>query len=525
MRNERKTAIVGIAVLLTAVVGLSLLGALAKRQTESGAYDLPLTPAPLAEDAMQGISSEDWTVDESFSSNLPLVILDTGDERPPISMEQEKDGTFRPIPGVEPYRSGTLRVIDTGDVNTLHDKASYVSDVRLKRRGNSSMLYEKAQYLVKLVTESGQDNELDLMGMGAESEWVLNGSMADKSMMRNYLSYRMASAFMPYTPDSRYCEVLYYENGQYHYEGVYLLIESIKQGPERVDISEAKSSDQFPSYIVRRDRAAEDEIILDTWATAGPSKEARLGLIYPTQKNATPEAIEYVTEDLSRIEKVLYSDDPEVFATYSRYIDVDSFVDYFLFNEFFGSYDAGKNSTYMYKELGGKLHMGPVWDLDGALDNYVAEPLEWEVTAFQTQPWFDRLSMDDNFLDKLERRYAELRRGPLSDKALYETVDGIAAYLGPAVEREWTRWGHIYTTFNRYSMQSDGGLVRNTSEFRQEVYRIKTSISRHAEAIGPYLDVLEKSAEMNTDASLYTPLALLLAILVFAVPAYYASRK
>ncbi|MPM88942.1 hypothetical protein SDC9_136046 [bioreactor metagenome] len=222
---------------------------------------------------------------------------------------------------------------------------------------------------------------------------------------------------------------------------------------------------------------------------------------------------------------MLYSDDPEVFATYSRYIDVDSFVDYFLFNEFFGSYDAGKNSTYMYKELGGKLHMGPVWDLDGALDNYVAQPLEWEVTAFQTQPWFDRLSMDDNFLDKLERRYAELRRGPLSDKTLYETVDGIAAYLGSAVEREWTRWGHIYTTFNRYSMQSDGGLVRNTSEFRQEVYRIKTSISRHAEAIGPYLDVLEKSAEMNTDASLYTPLALLLAILVFAVPAYYASRK
>ena len=70
---------------------------------------------------------------------------------------------------------------------------------------------------------------------------------------------------------------------------------------------------------------------------------------------------------------MLYSQDEALFKTYDRYIDVDSFVDYFLLNEFFGNYDAGNHSTYMYKESGGKLHIGPVWDFDQAMNNYFAD--------------------------------------------------------------------------------------------------------------------------------------------------------
>src|SRR5699024_3458711 len=178
------------------------------------------------------------------------------------------------------------------------------------------------------------------------------------SMMRNYLALRLTDKIMPYTPESVYTEVIYHEDGRYYYEGVHLIMENVRQGNDRVAIEPAKNADSFPSYIARRDRIAEDEVILDTWATRKKLSANYLGLIYPSKKNVTQKEIDFVTEDLSKIEQVIYSNDPDIFATYSRYIDVASFVDYFLVNEFFASYDSGLNSTYMYKDKGQKLKMG-----------------------------------------------------------------------------------------------------------------------------------------------------------------------
>ena len=94
--------------------------------------------------------------------------------------------------------------------------------------------------------------------------------------------------------------------------------------------------------------------------------------VYPSSKSCTPEQAEYIQRDLSRFEKALYSldyDDPKL--GYRAYIDVDSFVDYMVFNEFFQNYDDTRYSTYLSREVGGKLSIGPVWDFNNALDNYM----------------------------------------------------------------------------------------------------------------------------------------------------------
>ena len=427
--------------------------------------------------------------------------------------------------------SGSITVIDTGGQNRVTDTPTFQSPLLLKRRGNSSMMYEKAQHLVKLTTQSGQENLLPLLGMAADSEWVLNGSMADKSMLRNYVGYRIGSQFTQFTPNARYCEVIYYENGQYFYEGVYLLLESISQGENRIAIPAYKQSEAFPSYIVRRDRYDDEGINLMTPQTPkGTKLGSFINLIYPSPKTATPETVAYIEEDLTRIENILYSEDPAVFATYPRYIDVDSFVDYFLFNEAFGSYDAGKHSTYMYKTPGGKLKIGPIWDFDNALDNYRLEPLAVEVTAFQTAPWFDVLMKDSTFLAKLEWRYAQLRRGPLSDENITKTIDETAAYLGPAIDREWYRWAHVYTQENTYSMQpytdKDGDLmVRDTAEYRQEIYRLKVSLTKHGYFLPERLALLGDLAETRSGPAHYKGLFLFIVLLAFFIPAMKAVRK
>lgn len=528
-KHTRAVAALSIVLMLVICVAASLFYGARHFQQTTNSYAEPLPKAPDEADPLEHIG-EDFVVDSSFTSHLPIVILDMNGEEPPIST-QLVGSRFVAIEGVEPYIGGTISLLNNEqELNQLNDDPVFVSHMRIKRRGNSSMLYEKAQYMVKLETESGQNNDVNVLGMGYEHEWILNGSMFDKSMIRNYLCYSIASEVLPYTPDSKFCEVLIKKGGSYYYQGVYLLMESISQGPDRVNITDYSSGEPFNSYLLRRDRFEEGVNILDTYGQRNGYSSEFIELLYPSQWVVTEEMTAYVESDLNKIEQVLYSTDDAVFSTYAKYIDVDSFVDYFLVNEFFGSYDAGNFSTYIYKDVGGKLCMGPVWDFDGTIDNYNAEPLDVNYLAFYTKPWFQQLCQDLNFVKALEQRYAELRRSTFSWDHINGKIDEIIAYLGGAQEREWARWGHWYCTENLYSLHdyvTDDGAVlyRNAVRFEDEIYRLKSALYGHGNAIPGALEVLEVSCTTDTGASSWSAWLLLLAAAVFFIPAYYVGCR
>lgn len=518
-------SLTGLTVCMMAAAGYHVL----HKDTVKNSYAVELKSAPREEDPLIGIN-EDFTLNQNFTSHLPIVVLEM-DKEPPISMSQETDGRFVPIEGIEPYVDGTIYLFASDkDDNSMNDEPSVTSRMRIKRRGNSSMLYEKAQYMLKLVSESGEYRDIDLLGMGEEHEWILNGSMADKSMLRNYLVYSISSEIMPYVPENQYCEVILNMDGVYSYQGVFLLGENIKQGEDRVNVSKYKTGDAFNSYIVRRDRYDEEGLMLNTYARKHELEKEWLGLIYPSKYEVTEDAISYIENDLSRIEKVLYSNDSQEFSMYEELIDVRSFVDYFLINEFFGSYDSGNYSTYFYKERGGKLAMGPVWDYDGTIDNYKYEPLDTDALAFETKPWFEQLCRDNTFLSELEKRYFELRRGPFSEDHIIKKIDEITAYLGGAQKREWYRWGHIYAQDTKYNLEDyeleDGTvLVRNAKAYEDELYRIKTALRKHGEEIPKQLSILHKSGEYTTGIVNRHEVWLFLAVCVFLIPLYYVARK
>lgn len=541
MTKKRIMAIMTLMMIVITVFAISMYANRETLQKFTGAYYKPLKAAVYDREALQGIS-EDFTVDKSFSTHMPLVIIDTGGVDPVINTEKklspDNRWIFEDIEGLDPYIGGSISVISGNERNHIYDKPDNTSNMLIKRRGNSSMLYEKAQYLIKLTTDTGEENKVSILNMGAESEWILNGSMADKSMIRNYLAYRTAAQFIPYTPDFEMCEVVFRNGSDYKYGGVYLIGENIKQGKNRVEIEKYKSTSETNSFLIRRDRYDSNGINLDTYATKNKLSKAYvgkddkgityLGMIYPSEKNIKPEMVEYVTDQISVIEKVIYSNDFDIYSTYSRYIDVDSFVDYFLFNEFFGSYDSGTYSTYMYRDVGGKLKMGPVWDYDGTMDNYILEPLKVDVMAFQIKPWFDRLVLDKSFVEKLQKRYYNLRKTVFSDMYMNNSIDEILAYIGPAQEREWTRWANVYTTDNKYSAKSyfdgDSYVYRNSLEFPGEIYNIKTKLRQHGGAIQESLNILEGSCIWQTELSSRMDIALLLALLIVVVSVSYIKR-
>lgn len=534
MKNYRLAGAAAIALCLTFSFGCNIYIQQQKQKNSHDSYNIPLTPAPKTEDPTAGIN-EDFTVNEKFSSHFPLIVMDMGGEEPPITtrllLEERR---YITLDNIQPDIPGSFFLIDNASgINRPWDTPVAESQMMIKRRGNSSMAYPKAQYHLNLITESGQNNDLNLLNMGEEHDWILNGSMADKSMMRNYISYRTCSEILPNTPDSRYCELLIKNGDIYIYQGVYLLIESVKQGIDRVNISNFQASQPFNSFILRRDRYDEsDDRLLDINPNLNgiQNHTSFFYRLYPTRTDTTEEQNIYIQNTISKIEEVLYSDRPRLFATYKDYIDIDSFVDYFVLNEYFANYDAGQYSTYMYQEVGGKLKIGPVWDFDGAMDNSRQEELKPDVTAIQVKPWFECLIKDKYFLRKVENRYAELRRGILSDDSMMKFIDELEAYIGGAKEREWLRWNLLYTQKNSFSLKGfpdETGFTpeRESNQYEQEVYRLKTVLRKHGAAVPGRLKLLEQSTTYDSGAKSYQGIFLLLATAAFFIPVYYVNRR
>lgn len=529
MNNIRVKALIGIAAMIALCLGANYLYNLRHVELVTNAYSKPLKKAVEQENPTEAINPETFEIIGDFETSLPLVIIDLPEGEPPIYMQKTESGDFAAIPGIEPYVNGYFTLINTGGINSPSDAPEVTTNIAIKRRGNTSMLYAKAQWGMKFLTESGQYSDIDLLGMGKEHEWILNGSLADKSMLRNYLAYSIASEFMPYVPETHFCEVLTRENGKLIYQGVFLLGENIKQGKNRIDIEKSSSKRAANSYIIRRDRFDEDGVMLESFGRKNGYSKKYLGVIYPSKKDLTDDTFNYIEEDINSIEKVLYSNDDNIFYTYSEVIDVDSFVDYFLLNEFFISYDAGENSTYAYKTLGKKLSMGPVWDFDGTMDNYYIEPAEPKDLAFEVKPWFDMLCTDEAFIQKLINRYAELRSSTFSEQHINEKIDEIMDHLGGARQREWLRWGSWYTTVTDFPpiglkdyIREDGVILhRNATNLDDELYRIKTVLHDHGEAIPTALIGLRDTAKRDSGINRWKNWLLLLTLFAFLIPSIY----
>ncbi len=466
-------------------------------------------------------------VDHTFTSNLPLVVIDTGNQEPKRGVVWDSEKKYYVPTGEDPYAYGEIFVIDHSDgQNRADDDAKMHSQCKVKLRGNSSGNYDKKQYLVKLVDEDGKPEKQSILGMGSDSEWILNISFIDKSLLRNYLAYAAAGAVMPYTPDTRFCEVLWKDADGYRYEGVYLMMESVKVGKHRVDLPKYSENSPVTPTLLRRDRYNVNGLILENDATKKGLTSGFLDVEYPDKEVITEKGIQNITRQVDRFEQALYADTWEEFVKYRDYVDMQSFADYFILNEFFLNYDAGYNSTYMYMDYSGKLTMGPVWDFDQAIDNNATISADLHTTAFHSAPWFDRMLQDPFFTTAIMERYAELRKSILSDESIktfvYETVE----YLGDAVERDWARWGYYYTEGNYLKSDSDDGEDRNTDTHQEEVNKIIKILSTHGAWMDGHLDSLyqfkmlsldDAAAYLETDKKDYRSALAVIFIAVFLI--------
>lgn len=368
-----------------------------------------------------------------FGFNLPLLIIDTKGNK--VS-DSEKLKAY-------------LQVYDSENkLNYIADDPVITSDINIKIRGNSTRAFPKKQYSIELAKKNNQERKEKLLGMNKESDWVLNGPFADKSLMRNYLVYKTSRNIMEYASDAKFCEVIVIDDGsdtikKSHYKGVYILIEKIKRGENRVDISKSQSANDETSFIVSKNSQKEGDITLGNYGYETSLYDYGINIEYPT-KNLTKEKYEYINKHISEFERVLYSykfNDP--YEGYNKYIDVDTFVDYYIINEFFKNTDAGILSTNIYKDYNEKIKAGPVWDFNSSLGNHsklIGPAFDYTGFYMIEKTWFGRLMEDITFAKNVEERYKYLRKTYLSDEFLIDLIDETVLHLGDAIERNFTTW-------------------------------------------------------------------------------------
>jgi hypothetical protein len=189
--------------------------------------------------------------------------------------------------------------------------------------------------------------------------------------------------------------------------------------------------------------------------------------------------------------------DPE--NGYSRYIDADSFIDYFLLQELFKNVDAYHLSTFLYKANDEKLHMGPLWDLDLTSGNASYGGV-WHTEGWMLFPsetrfaggrpfWWDRLFEDPRFRARLLERWSELRRGAISASAIGATIDETAQRLDAAQRRNFERWpimgNYVWPNPRPYSKSYEEEVSRLKQWFAKRIEWMDANLERLAEA-GPH---------------------------------------
>lgn len=487
-----------IALLVTAVSVLLLMGLNLLWYQQAGEEEIPQRVwhhelAAQADTTLGTVSvPADGMVNENFATHLPLVIIDTfGEEIVNYKYYDLETDSFIYQQGIDPYISMKISIVDHPEmVNTLSDEPTMSALGRIKIRGNSSAVLSRAkkQYLLKLEDENGDNLPLEILGMEASDTWILNGTLTDRSYLRNYLAFNTAGELDPYTPDIRMCEVVLKTRDEYEYLGLYGMYEKIEQGEGRVDIPAVSNpiSIEDRSYILQRDRKDPDSYSMAVWSTENQRGNNWISLEYPSPENITEEYWEYIQNDIRQIEEILYSEDKVEFLRYPTVLDVDSFVDYFILNEFFSNYDAGWNSTFLYKTQEGKVAVGPVWDFDGAMDNYDTQLMEINAVAFSDAPWFRQLLRSESFVNKVEQRYRELRAGLLSDENIQQKIQAAARFLAYPAQRDRSRWeeANVYDLGSLQEEDTDLWIQRDQGSWQSEVQRMQDVLQTH----GDYLD-------------------------------------
>lgn len=366
-----------------------------------------------------------------------------------------KDGAF-PL-DKETYVKGSINVTEQDTNTVLYEDMT----MGIKLRGNSTMAADKKPFKVKF------DSKQSLFGLQKAKEWVLLANYYDKSNLRNYLAYQTAHKMdnLGFNPSHIMVDV--YFNNEYY--GLFTLCEQMEVNPGRVDIEDNVSKDGVNSFFLEADERAAGEYpglqgkaYISSggydFALKGPDADDYVEALEDLSSDDSEkvkeaqEVIEQFNKDTAWLQqfmdKVSDAIESADYTQYSKVIDVDSFIDYYLVQEFFKNVDVGSTSqNYVINQANKtvKLEMGPVWDFDIGL-GLVDETSSSTYYTYAHTDLFMRyrdyyindLFKDPYFEKLVKERYTEVRNSVFL--SVFDELELAMETLEDAQARNLAKW-------------------------------------------------------------------------------------
>ena len=441
------------------------------------------------------------------STILPIVLIDTDDRNIP-------NGT---------KITARMKVInhEYGIFNKPTDaEVEYDGYIGIEIRGHSSSSYPQKPYNLETRDSLGNNLNVSLLGMPEENDWILISNYNDKSLARNILSFELFRRMNHYATRARLCEVIV--NSKYC--GVYVFCEKIKPDKNRVDIAtltpeDSSGNDLTGGYIISVDYHDAS----NSWRSDFPAFDYPQKRVYYIYEDPKPDEItvkqkRYIQDFIRNAEAALYGNNfTDLMVGYRRFIDMPSFIDYFILSEVCRNVDAYKKSRFFFKDRNDKdslLYAGPVWDFDWAWKN-IRECIysdtngaNWSYKTNACNPdnnapdWYIRLLQDGYFTNQLIERYQALQKDFLNLETIYQLIDSLTTLVDEASKRHFALW-----PINGANSAPEVELPSET--YNEEISRLKEWIRKRLTWLDANIPKLQSNIT-STEVTTSKPLTFLL---------------
>ncbi len=397
------------------------------------------------------------------TSDVPIIVIDTRGTAVSASDYVKCEAAF-----FDTNAQGVASV--TGSI------PDFIGQGGIHIRGSSSEGFAKKQYSFETWDLYNEDKDVSLLGMPAGSDWVIYGpQIFDRALINNALIYELSNRMGRYAVRTRFCE-LYLDPGtgavgSDDYLGLYIFMEKIARGDDRVDVEnldpwDSREPQITGGYMLSIDKVVSDDLptFKTSRGTPNASNNSYCNFHYLYPRNASPEGLtgtqaSWIRGYLDNFETALWGPNAtDPVSGYARYIDVGSFIDHNLLNMLAMNVDGLRISTYMFKKRGGKLEMGPIWDFDRSFDSTDSRdnnPQAWDGTGdatsyFTFENWWAQLFSDIDFMQRYIDRWWELRQDVLLTSHLNILIDSMASEANAAATRNYQKWTSYPSRYSNF---------------------------------------------------------------------------
>ena len=367
-------------------------------------------PIEITVDTSKNIKAEFFNPNEF--TGLPILYVNTSG----VAIDSKED-----------YVEGVSSIVGGTNYPSFQDL-----EMKIKGRGNSTWwqggIWGKKPYQIKF------GDKTEVLNMPKDKKWVLLAELSDKSLIRNKIAREIANiSRFDYVPQAEYSEVFINEQ----HVGAYLIGQKVEESKNRVNIGDT-------GYLIEIDTDANGRIETDDvyFRSSQWSSRYEDGVF-----NIKEPSLEYDSEEFNLIkdhvndfEEALFGNnfkDPDL--GYRSFIDLPSFIDWFLVNEISKNQDARSYSSIYFNYIPGeKIKMGPVWDFDLAFGNVDYSNAENpEGFWIKENLWFKRMFEDPYFSDLVNTRFNYYENNLSS---ILSKVDEFENYLSKSQKKNFEIW-------------------------------------------------------------------------------------